>query len=207
MIESGADTTHWDKLTLGRLEVGTQLLWDRSLGHRPRVSSAVVPSPFQPWHLEWTPPTFLSSYSHLCLPLPSPRTLVPGCLFLPVLVPSLASRVLLTPLFLKCQIKCPPSFSKHSDGTCPAPQRREALLLFILVPGPGVGQKFAGLGEGGRVGIAAHPIPLQHPRDTGHGQGAPYPDDEYRAAKTFFYTRGAQGGRGKLTPGGYFLGR
>lgn len=42
--------------------------WEASL--EARVSNSVVPSPFQPWHLEWTPPTFLSSYSHICLPLP-----------------------------------------------------------------------------------------------------------------------------------------
>lgn len=80
--------------------------------------SSLVSSPFQP-SVMWSGslPNFLTP-TLTAFSFPSPKTLVPSGLFLPVLEPSLASPVLPT-LFLKCQIKCPPSFSKHSDALSP----------------------------------------------------------------------------------------
>lgn len=100
--------------------MGTQILWDRSredIGPESAVLLLLAHFSLVIWNVRvllFLAPT-LTSISQF----PSLKTLVPSGLFLPVLVPSLASSVLLI-VFLKCQIKCSPFFSKHSDALSPA---------------------------------------------------------------------------------------
>lgn len=157
------------------------MLWDRSREDIAPVSSSLVSSPFQS-SVIWSGPLLLflaPTLTSISL-FPSPKTVVPSGLSLPVLVPSLASPVMLTPPFLKCQIKCPPSFSKHSDALSPAQHLSEGspLAPYFSPRFWGGAEMFAEWGwrEGWQI---CGPLHLPHPRNTERSYGAPYPDDKH----------------------------
>lgn len=142
-------TLHRGQATTGEAGGGySAAVGEGQRGHRPRVGSPVGSSPFQP-SVTWSGP-FLLFVS--IFPVPSPRRLVPNGLFLPVLVPSLASPVLLPHSIFKVPNKSPPSFSKHSDGTepCPAPQWRGPACSLFWSQIPGWGRNVCQLGVGGK---------------------------------------------------------
>lgn len=170
-------TLHRGQATTGEAGGGhSAAVGEGQRGHRPRVGSPVGSSPFQP-SVTWSGP-FLLFVS--IFPVPSPRRLVPNGLFLPVLVPSLASPVLLPHSIFKVPNKSPPSFSKHSDGTepCPAPQWRGLLALCFGPRSRGGAEMFANLGWGESL-KSNRPLPLLHPRNTEQERGAPCPDDKH----------------------------
>jgi hypothetical protein len=127
-------------------------------GHRPRVSTLLVLAQFNSLPFE----VILFYFSHLLLIyislFPSPRGLVPNGLSLPVLIPSLASPVLSTPLFLKCQL--PYSFSESTvilHWALPSTSVEEAYLLFYFGPRIWSGaEMFPGLGWGLRRATSTH---------------------------------------------------